>query len=109
MMMQTADFWQLPDRSELRWLNRPRLGSIHVEGSVNSPAMIIVHIRSKQAPQMGLVQHDHLIQALATDTADEALHVGILPRATRRDLHLVDAYVLHALWKSVTVDAVAVA
>jgi hypothetical protein len=26
MMMQTADLWQLPDRAQLWWLNRPGSG-----------------------------------------------------------------------------------
>ena len=29
---------------------------------------------------MSLVQDDHVVQAFATDTPDEALHIGILPR-----------------------------
>jgi hypothetical protein len=31
MMMQTADFWQLSDRTHFKVLNRSRRGYVHVE------------------------------------------------------------------------------
>jgi len=50
-----------------------------------------------------------MIQALASDRADEALREGILPRALGRCQDFVDPYALHALPEHVTVDRVAIA
>jgi hypothetical protein len=63
----------------------------------------------KDTAQMLLIQHGHVIEALAPDTADEPLHVGILPRTVRRDLHFFDAQVPDALSEMVPVNAVSVA
>jgi hypothetical protein len=59
--------------------------------------------------EMLFVQYEHVIEALATDTTDEPLRVGILPRTVRRDLHFFDAQVPDALSEMVPVNAVSVA
>jgi retron-type reverse transcriptase len=48
MMMQTADFGHLPDRPELSWLNHSRLRRIHLQRSMRTPGVIIVHIPKGQ-------------------------------------------------------------
>ena len=48
---------------------------------------------------MLLVQDDHLIQALAPDTPNQTLDVGVLPWTLRRDEHYFGAHVLDALTK----------
>jgi hypothetical protein len=108
MVMQTTHFRQLPDRPQFGWLNRPRVGGIHVKGPVNSPAMIIVHIRLEQAPQMPLVQHNHFIQALSANAANDPFAVGILSRIPWGNEHFFDAHVADALLKMVTVDGVSI-
>ena len=50
-----------------------------------------------------------MIQALASDRADEALREGVLPRALGRRQDFIDPYALHALPEHVTVDRVAIA
>lgn len=55
-----------------------------------------------------LVQHNHLIQALSTDTAGDTLHVGALPRAAWRHLHFVDAHVANSLLKIRAGDRVSI-
>ena len=80
-VMQPTHFCDFPDRANLRPLDWPRQRTIHVQRPVCAPVMIIEEVLSQQSPQMALVQDDHVIQALAADTADESLHVGILPWA----------------------------
>ncbi len=106
MMMQTADFRQLPDRPQLRRLHWARGGGVHVEGTVNAPGVIIVHVGSKYTAQMRLIQHDDLIQALTPHAADEPLALGILPRRTGRDLHFFNAQVADSLLECGAVDRV---
>jgi len=46
----------------------------------------------KRSVQPSRVQHDHMIEALAPDRADDSLHVGVLPRRSRRRSYLMDVY-----------------
>ena len=42
-------------------------------------AVVIGEIRTQDAAEMHLVQHDHVIETLATQRADHALDIGVLP------------------------------
>src|SRR5919108_6441516 len=97
MMMQAANFRKFPDRSHLRWLSYSRLRCIHLQRSVSSPVMIIVHVGLQNASQMPLIQYDHVIERVSTDTADNSLAVGILPWTAWRNLHFFEAHVLDSL------------
>jgi hypothetical protein len=57
---------------------------------------------------MALVQDDHVVQAVATDTPDEAFHRGILPRTPRGDERFFDPHVPYPLPKRGAVDTVPV-
>ena len=54
------------------------------------------------------MQHDHLVDYITADTADDPLAVRILPWTAWRNCHFFDAYVLDALLKMLTVGRVAV-
>ena len=71
VMMQPSYVWDLPDQSMLRSLNRPWHRTIHVQGPVRAPVMMIMEVVGQEPPQMALVQDDHVIQAITADTADE--------------------------------------
>jgi hypothetical protein len=58
---------------------------------------------------MSFVQDDHMIQAFAADTPDEALHVGILPRTPGGAYDFLDPHVPHPLPKGATIDPVPIA
>ena len=58
---------------------------------------------------MAFAQHDHMIQALAANTANAALHIWILPRRPGGNDHLVNPHVSDALPKRSTVDTIPVA
>ena len=49
---------------------------------------------------MALVQDDHVVQALATDTPDESLDIGVLPRTPGGDQDFLDPHMPHPLPKS---------
>ena len=70
--------------------------------------MIILKIRSQDASQVSLVQHDHMIQTLSPDRADQAFCVRILPRRARRRDHFFDVHVPYALLENMAVDSVAI-
>ena len=58
---------------------------------------------------MALVQDDHVVQAFAAETPDEALHVQILPRTPRGDHDFLESHTAPALSKRGPVHAVAIA
>ena len=58
---------------------------------------------------MPFAKDKNMIQALASDRADEALREGVLPGASGRRQDFIDPYALHALPEHVTVDRVAIA
>ena len=58
---------------------------------------------------MSLAEHDDMVEALASERADEALREGILPRAMRGGEDFLDAHAFDALPKVLAVDAVAIA
>jgi hypothetical protein len=57
---------------------------------------------------MPLVQHDDVVEELAPNRTDEALHEGILPGRVRCGENLGDADALHPSVKLAAVDAVSI-
>ena len=66
---------------------------------MGSPVMVIGKVAGQEALQMPLMQDDHLIQTLPSDTPDEPFDIGILPRRARGDDRFVDAHMSHTLAK----------
>jgi hypothetical protein len=58
---------------------------------------------------MPLVQDDHVIQHLTTNTANQTFHIRILPGRSRRNQDLFDAHMPDVLLKERAVDAVPIA
>jgi hypothetical protein len=56
--------------------------------------MVIRNIRGEHVPEMSLVEDDDMIEHITTDTPDEPLAVGILPRAVGRNIDLFYTQVL---------------
>src|SRR5262245_10780923 len=109
MMMQPTHLWDFPDWAKLWPLDRPRQRTIHVQGSVRTPAMIILEVTGQQPPEMALVQDDHVVQAFTADTPDQPLDVRILPRTPWGDHDLLDPHMLDPLPKGSAIDAVPIA
>jgi hypothetical protein len=81
----------LPDESNLRPLYRPRHRTIHGQRPVRAPVMVILEVTGEEPPQTLPVQDHHVVQALATGTPDEPLHVGVLPGTSGGDPHVFDS------------------
>src|SRR6476469_5803262 len=47
-------------------------------------AVVVLPVRAQHMPQMLLAKHDHMIEALASDRADQSFSVTVLPRRSRR-------------------------
>src|SRR4051794_29648728 len=66
---------------------------------MTTAVMVVVEKPSEMAGQTGLVENDHVVQALAADRADHALDVGTLPGRARGGEHLFDSHGLDLLHK----------
>ena len=91
MVMQAAEVRDLDDRAAGRWLACPWHGCILVEREVRAPVVIIGDIALQVALQRALVQHNDMIEALASKGANHALDVRILPGRPRCRQHFFDA------------------
>ena len=71
--------------------------------------MVVGEVSGEDAVEMPLAEHEHVIQALAPDRADEPLHEGILPRAAGSGQDFLDTHALDALPERLPVATVAIA
>jgi hypothetical protein len=71
VMMLAANFRPLPDRSQSRRLHRSWLRRIHLQRLVSPPSVIVVQVRPEDPVQMSLIQHDHMIERVPSNAADD--------------------------------------
>jgi hypothetical protein len=79
-MLEPSAIGELDDLPEFWRLHGSRIGTIHVQRSVHTPAVVVLKVAGQDALQMALVQYDDVVKALSPDGADQALDVGVLPR-----------------------------
>jgi hypothetical protein len=108
-VMQAANLGDRDDRAELRRFDRPSIGCVLIEREMSAGLVVVGEVRGQDTAQVPLAGNDDMVQTLAPDRADEPLHERVLPRAVRRRENLLDSHALHAMPKSLTVDAVTVA
>ncbi len=87
-VMEAADQGRLDDPAPGRALHRSRFRGVLVEGQVSPSTVVVGEIRVQQATQVGLVEHHHVVKALAAQGPDEAFDIGVLPWGARCDLRL---------------------
>ncbi len=70
-MVKASDFWKDDHLTAIRPLNRPRFGTIHVQGPMRPETMIIVEVLLKKPLQVLLVEHNNVAKTLPADTPDQ--------------------------------------
>ena len=108
-MMKATDQGRLDDPALIAVLHRSGLRGVLVEGKVCSGTVVVDEVVAQQATQMGLVEDDDVIEALAAQGADEAFAIGILSRRPRRSLDFADPQGLDSAGERDPVDRIAVA
>jgi hypothetical protein len=93
VIVQAADLRQLSDLALLGCLNPTMAGRVHVKRPMDPPDMIIADRGLENTAEMNLIQHDHIVDALAPDTANETLHIGILSWTSRCDPDFLAVYI----------------
>src|ERR1700730_12843377 len=61
---------------------------------MRSRSVIVIQIRTKDTTKRAYMEHE-LVQALAPNRTNDALHVGPLPGGSRAAQHFVDTHVSH--------------
>ena len=60
-------------------LDGASIRAVFVERQMGARVVIVIGVRDQDPAQVPLVNHDHMVKALAANRADDALDVGILP------------------------------
>src|SRR5215471_15912099 len=107
-MVEPSDFWDFYHGSKVGRLNRSPFRRVFIQPQVSSRTQVILEIRIQEAAQRRLVQHHEVVEAFASDRPDQALHVGTLPRRSRRGERLANAQVLDRCPEGVTINRIAI-
>ncbi len=78
MMFKSTGVGKLDDITELWRLDGSPLRTVHVERSVDAPAMIVLKAAGQYALQMAIVYHD-MVKAFSSYATDQALDERVLP------------------------------
>jgi hypothetical protein len=70
--------------------------------------MIVAEIAFENAPQMPIINDNDVVQALAPDTADQPLHVTILPRTLSGDENLLNTHSFNSCRERMTIDSISI-
>src|SRR3954466_1360487 len=71
-------------------------------------AVVILLVRAQHMAQMPLAKYEHMIEALASDGADQSFSATVLPRRSRRCRSVANAHRANAPNGCLAVDAVAI-
>ena len=106
--METTDFGDRDDRSGGSSSDRSVIWRVFLEAEMGSTPMIVAPVGREDAPEMRLVDDDHVIETLSSDRADQAFDVRILPRTRRRRDDFGDAHASQSALEDIAVDAVSI-
>ena len=107
-MVQAADLGDREDPPLLWPLHPSRLRRILLQAQVGSAAVVVGEVVCEQTVQVGLVEHDDMVQAFAPNRPDQPFHIRRLPGATRRDTELGQAQGLGAAPELQAINAIPV-
>ena len=107
-MVESTDLWDRNDPIRLVRLNGSTFWCVFIQRQVRAGFVIIPEIFFEQSPQMGVIENDHMIQAIATNASDQPLHVAIQPGTAWCYLDLFDVHSFDSRPEGFTVDSVAI-
>src|SRR6476659_3059784 len=71
-----------------------------------SGTIVVMRVRAQHMTQMTLAEHDHMIEAFASDRADQSFGIAVLPWRSRRCRSIANAHRSNAARKRLAIDAV---
>src|SRR5213593_644583 len=108
-MMKDADLRDRYDASGRQRLDFSRARTVIAERLMGTRRVVVSKVRSEQAAEMPLVEHDEVVEAFPPNRADHPFGEGILPRSVRSDENLVHSHAVNAAVKGVAIDRIAIA
>ena len=77
-------------------------GALSSKRAVGPGVVVVIEVARQDASEVGLVEHDDMIQTLAPDRADQPFDVGILPGRPRRGQHFLDPHTASGIPESIS-------
>src|SRR4051794_20149587 len=96
-VMQPAHFGNGDNAAGIGELYTPSIGRILLQCEVRASPVIVKGERLKVPGQTSLVENDHVIEAFATNCANDPFDIRTLPWRAWRRQHLFDSHGLHLL------------
>ena len=96
-MVQTVDLWEGDNCASRGWLYGPRLGAILAEREMRAASVVVFKVCRQHTAQVPLIEDDDVIETFATDRANDAFDIGVLPRRSRRGDDLLDGHRLDTI------------
>ena len=78
-MVQAADLWDCDDSAAAGRFDLAFNRRVAIQRQVSPRFMVVHEVRGQDAPEMALVEHDDMTEALTTNGTDQSLHVRRLP------------------------------
>ena len=73
-----------------------QLEAENARSSMSAHAVVVIHVRQQNVPQVSLPNHHDVVETFPADRADQPLRMPILPRRPRRDGLITDTQRSHA-------------
>ena len=89
VMVESAKVRAFDHAAAIDGLNFARLRAVHLQTLVSAPPMVIAKVGGQGLPEMPLIEHDHMIQALAADRADKPFRIRIGPSLRMHPMRLL--------------------
>jgi len=90
-------------------VERSRDWGVFVQRQVSPESVVIRDIGRDDAAEMGLAEHDEMVQTFPSDRADRPFDTGILPRRSRCRRPIANAHGFEASAQDGTVDRITIA
>ena len=107
-MVQAADLWKRDHLTVGDSLHGSRRWRVFGQREMGPRGVIVGSVPGERAPEMRLIEDDHVFETLSTNGSDQALDKWILPRAQGARDDLADAHPDHTTSEEVAVDRVAI-
>src|SRR3569833_602390 len=99
MEMETTDFTNLDHLTFGAGLCSSEFRNVFAQVQMSAPAVVIGNVPRKRTTERALSEHDHVIETLAANTANEPFDIGSLPGRARCGKHLFNDHRLYLIDK----------
>src|SRR5579864_2800976 len=105
-VMESTDLRYRYHPPQFRRLSQPRFRRVLCQRQMRPRSMVVSKIQRQGSTKGGFVEDNHVVQALAPNGADHALHVGPLPRRSRSGQHFLNVHILYLLSEGFSEDPI---